>query len=422
MKYNDIRVRTDAAYLKGMNFFRKIHLWLAVPFGIVVTLICFSGAMLVFEDEITRWCRSDVYYVDETGGRPVDMQTLMQTVKGTLPGDVYITGVTVCDDPGRAYQVNLSRPRRAAVFINQYTGEITGCYERLGFFETMHALHRRLLDDGPSGGGVSVGKMIVGISTITFVIALLTGIVLWWPRARKNLRRSLTVLSGKAFWNTLHVAGGMYVVVIVLAMALTGLTWSFGWYRTGFYAICGVSNTPYGMSQGRGNGQGYRHGATGASHQNGATGATKQDGATGATKQDGATGATGHAGRGTGLVAFEQWQRVYDEIKAANPDAPQITVGDNEATVTLSHYGNTGASDRYTYDMYTAEITGVTRASDAGRAGALRGWIYSIHTGAVGGYATRILWFLAALFGASLPLTGYYLWLRRLRRKNTAKK
>lgn len=396
-----------------MNFFRKIHLWLAVPFGIVVTLICFSGAMLVFEDEITRWCRSDVYYVDAGGDRPVDMQTLMQTVKGTLPGDVYITGVTVCDDPGRAYQVNLSRPRHAAVFINQYTGEITGRYERLGFFETMHALHRRLLDDGPSGGGVSVGKMIVGISTIAFVIALITGVVLWWPRARRNLRRSLTVLSGKAFWNTLHVAGGMYVAVIVLAMALTGLTWSFGWYRTGFYAICGVSNTPYGMSQGRGEGKGYRHGATGASYQNGATGATKQDGA---------TGATSHAGRGTGLVAFEQWQSVYDEVKAANPDAPQITVGDNEATVTLSHYGNTGASDRYTYDMQTAEITGVTRASDAGRAGALRGWIYSIHTGAVGGYATRILWFLAALFSASLPLTGYYLWLRRLRHKNTAKK
>ena len=30
--------------------FRKIHLWLSVPFGLLITLICFSGAMLVFDD------------------------------------------------------------------------------------------------------------------------------------------------------------------------------------------------------------------------------------------------------------------------------------------------------------------------------------------------------------------------------------
>ena len=43
----------------------------------------------------------------------------------------------------------------------------------------------------------------------------------------------------------------------------------------------------------------------------------------------------------------------------------------------------------------------------------LRGWIYSIHTGAWGGLFTRICYFLAALFGASLPLTGYYIFYQR---------
>ena len=45
--------------------------------------------------------------------------------------------------------------------------------------------------------------------------------------------------------------------------------------------------------------------------------------------------------------------------------------------------------------------------------GYLGGWIYSIHVGSWGGYLTRILAFLAALLGASLPLTGYYLWIKR---------
>ena len=47
----------------------------------------------------------------------------------------------------------------------------------------------------------------------------------------------------------------------------------------------------------------------------------------------------------------------------------------------------------------------------------LRGWIYSVHAGTFGGLLTRVLWFIASLFGASLPLTGYWLWLRRLRKK-----
>ena len=43
----------------------------------------------------------------------------------------------------------------------------------------------------------------------------------------------------------------------------------------------------------------------------------------------------------------------------------------------------------------------------------LRGWIYSIHTGTWGGLFTRICYVLAALFGASLPLTGYYIFYQR---------
>ena len=34
------------------KIFSKIHLWLSVPFGLLITLICFSGAMLVFETEV----------------------------------------------------------------------------------------------------------------------------------------------------------------------------------------------------------------------------------------------------------------------------------------------------------------------------------------------------------------------------------
>ena len=47
--------------------FRKIHLWLSVPFGVIITLICFSGAMLVFENEIMQMTHRHLYYVEKIG-------------------------------------------------------------------------------------------------------------------------------------------------------------------------------------------------------------------------------------------------------------------------------------------------------------------------------------------------------------------
>lgn len=74
-----------------IRIFHKIHLWLSVPFGIIITLICFSGAMLVFESEITRSIRKDVYYVASTHDEALPMDILMETVKATLPDSVSIT-------------------------------------------------------------------------------------------------------------------------------------------------------------------------------------------------------------------------------------------------------------------------------------------------------------------------------------------
>lgn len=42
-----------------------------------------------------------------------------------------------------------------------------------------------------------------------------------------------------------------------------------------------------------------------------------------------------------------------------------------------------------------------------------------VHVGSWLGGLTRLLNFLAALLGATLPLTGYYLWLRRLRNRHS---
>lgn len=377
-----------------IKIFRKLHLWLSIPFGVIVTLICFSGAMMVFEPEITLRIKKDVYYVSEVKEKPLPMEQLMETVKATLPDSVAITGVTVFNNPARTYQVGLSKPMRASLFIDQYSGKITGNYERLGFFMTMFKLHRWLLDSSnPHGDGIKIGKLLVGIATLVFVVVLITGVIIWYPRARKNLKRSLTISlanGGRIFWKGLHVAGGMYALIIVLAMALTGLTWSFEWYRNAFYAVCGVENTPRNIPQAgstRGNAQRERQGKDGSED--------------------------------AGQSEFRYWQEVYDDLRTNNPDAPQITISPGSASVTLGDFGNVRAADRYRFNTHDGSVTLQTPYSDSSDTDKVRGWISSIHMGAFGGIFTRIVWMLSALLGASLPMTGYYIWINHLRKKKT---
>lgn len=390
-----------------MKIFRKIHLWLSVSFGIIITLICFSGAMLIFEPEITRSIKSDVYYVNSSEGKPLPMGELMETVKATLPDSVSITGVTVFADKDRTYQVNLSKPRRASIFIDQYSGQITGKYERLGFFSTMFKLHRWLLDSAnPHGDGVKVGKLLVGISTLIFVIALITGVVIWWPRARKSFRHSMSISfkdGWRGFWKGLHVAGGMYALIFVLAMSLTGLTWSFNWYRTAFYAVCGVEHTPRNFGSEK-NEKSEKNGHHGEGRGN------RKEGRRGGHGEGRSEGRRHHS-------EFGRWQQVYDELRTQNPDAPQITVGVETASVTLGVAGNGRASDKYEFNRRSGEITPVSKYADSVPSDKLRGWIYAVHTGSWGGLLTRILWLLGALLGASLPLTGYYIWIKHMRKK-----
>ena len=374
------------------KIFRNIHLWLSVPFGILITLICFSGAALVFEKEVMELCHRELYFVKKVEAAPLPMEQLMTKVAATLPDSVSVTGVNISSDPERAYQVTLSKPRRASLSGDPYTGEITGKYERAPFFNFMFRMHRWLLDSMKQDGGIFWGKMIVGTSTLMFVFVLISGVVVWWPSTRKALKNSLKIVANKGwrrFWYDLHVAGGMYALVFLLAMALTGLTWSFQWYRTGFYKTFGVEVQP---SMG---------------HGNAAANATAKGG-----KRDGKP--EGREGRGAHRYSpYTNWQQVYEQLAEANPDYKQISVSDGSASVAVPRFGNQRGTDRYKFNPRNGEITETTLYKDLDNSGKIRGWIYSVHVGSWGGMLTRILTFVAALIGASLPLTGYYLWIRK---------
>jgi uncharacterized iron-regulated membrane protein len=288
-----------------------------------------------------------------------------------LDAEQRITGITTFSDLERAWKVGLSTPKGAAVYVDQYSGEVLGTPERLPLFNTMFRLHRWLMDSRPADGGVFWGKVIVGISTLALVVIILSGVVLWIPKSVKmwKNRSQISLRKGwRRFLYDLHVAGGIYATLLILTMALTGLTWSFEWYRNGLYRLFGADTT------------------VASSHS--AAPRAERDGSYSASE-----------------IAFEDVVARYDEYN-------NIVISPTSIAVNLSGFGNPRAADKYFFDADGA-ITSVELYNDAPRQRKIGGWIYAIHVGNFGGYLTRILWFFAAMLGASLPITGYYLWIKR---------
>ena len=567
----------------------------------------------MFEKEITEMCRHDLYYVSEVKEKPLPIDSLMKTVSATLPDTVSVTGVTISPDPERAWQMSLSKPRRAAVYVDQYTGEVKGRSERLAFYDVMFHMHRWMM-----GSSQGFGKLLVGISTLLLVIILITGILMWLTNRKKPLKKSLTISFTKGwpkFWHDLHVAGGIYATIFLLALALTGLTWSFSWYRSGFYAMFGVEASAGGHGGSHGGGErGARGGQRGDRPDGGRDG--RHEGRRGEGRRDSVDvsdkdadrnrrqsdaqeeragrrgrGNEGHRGRGNSesgvsddinvrsehgeyaesrhgdgeivetedsraerhggadgegrrrrggrggryhhdsdsagtyagrhsadslrrghyhdgdeagsycrgrgragdadaaveqkndggrkvervekagrrgndagkhargneqvskrrgmadkaladssavaagnavdsvlvndaVSPFVHWQDVYELLVKENPDYRQITLSDGMAGLVPAGRNSLRAADRYEFDPATGQITGCKPYSDQDKAGKVRSGVYTVHVGSWGGMVTRIITFLAALLGATLPLTGYYLWIRRLimKRRNRQSK
>jgi uncharacterized iron-regulated membrane protein len=398
------------------DIFRKLHLWLSVPFGLVMVITCLTGAILVFEDEVTALCNKDVATV-EAKGDPLPFRTLVESVEKSLPDGVSVSGVVVSENPTDAYKINLSKPKGAALYVNQYTGEVTGEAGRLPFFGIIFRLHRWLLDSNPGNGAVFWGKTIVGTSTLCFVLILLTGLVIWWPRNRKMLKNRLRVAlrkGGKCFWFDLHVAGGFYAMLLLLVMALTGLTWSFEWYRNGAYALFGAGEVKETAVVKRKTPTRVETPVCPGSCRDCTLPVCvrRVENKNTAVEQSGME--RWNVDAVTAATKFDSWQKAYENVVTMVPHFETITVSAGTVSVKVSKYGNLRAADKYMFDKDCGAITSVELYKDSARKGKLSGWFYSLHTGSWGGLLVRVLYFLASLLGATLPITGYYFWIRRL--------
>lgn len=474
------------------KFFSKIHLWLSLPVGIIFLLLCLTGSLLVFQDELKELTNPSFYKVEKVGEKPLPIGKLMSMAQRQLPDTLVLSSVTIPSEPDRNYSFGIEGQRRASVMVDPYSGNIRGQVMpgEQDFFGFVLRLHRWLLFPNQRGE-FSLGKFLIGVGTLVSLFILLTGIIIWVPSSIRTLRARLKVQTGKGafkFWYDLHLAGGIYAAIFLLGFTITGLTWSFDWYRNGFYRVFGVemkqgehgpgeqqnARPQFGGQQGGDtNGGGEMASADGEKRRGERgegridDGGDKQSAEQGDWQQrkrergeagSGDSGEHGHrqwadasrpdsarvegrggfhgggersrdfGGNGEGfgggrrLGQYRIWQTVYENLKATNPGFGQISLQAGSASV-APEGGNARNADRYSYDNETGEVTLVSSASkDVTPEGTIRGWIYKIHVGKWGGNLTRILSLLACLIGIALPLTGYYMYFKKLGLKKNRKK
>lgn len=231
------------------KFFRNIHLWLSVPAGLIISIICITGAILVFEQDITRALQRELYTVTPPaeGAQMLSPSELEAMLGARFCDTLHITSIKHTGDPREAAFASFRETGKRRLSIDPYSGEIKGWTRSYPFFQTVRQLHRWLLDPPPSKGQKSAGKVIVGVTTMLMTVILISGLVIWMPRSRKALKNRLGVSftrGWKRFLYDSHVTLGFYSILFLLLMALTGLTWSFGWYREAAYSLFGSDADP----------------------------------------------------------------------------------------------------------------------------------------------------------------------------------
>lgn len=226
-----------------MKIFKKsifwLHLLLGVVGGIVIFIMCVTGAALSFEKDILANLEHSQRHVPEGESRLQPSAILAKVLEKkpeARPGTY-----TSQNDPTAAVTVGLGR--EGSVFVDPYTGNITGEGNKSAraFFGTMTDLHRWLM---MSGDGRPVGKAITGACNLMFLGLAITGIFVWFPRKLtwQHLRPRIWFRSGvkgKPRDFNWHTTIGFWSSLVLVVLTVTAAVISYQWAGNLIYTLTG---------------------------------------------------------------------------------------------------------------------------------------------------------------------------------------
>lgn len=244
-------------------FWTKTHTLLGITAGIVLCAVGVTGAMQSFEEELLHWLNPEVFKQADAPGGKLSIGELFERAQSARPGK-RIASWQMYAAPGHPVRVGFAavtgdrpaalnepagqegsakaapkqpRPRTEFRYLDPADGTVHQPLRGEGFFRTVNDIHRRL-------AAGDVGKQIVGASVLCLVVLCLSGLYLRWPVNALNWPHWFRIdfrLKGRRFLRDLHMMTGTWLLPLYLLSALTGLYWSYDWYKNGLYALSGTS-------------------------------------------------------------------------------------------------------------------------------------------------------------------------------------
>lgn len=359
------------------KIFHKIHLVLGLAVGLIIIIIALTGCLYAFQEEIQNLTQS-YRFVDERSTPFIPPSRLKEIAQRQLPGKTL-------------HSVQYGHKQKAAVllsyggepayfyllYLNPYTGEVLKVKD-------MNADFFRFILDGHFYLWLphKIGQPVVATATLIFMVMLITGIILWWPKNKAAAKQRFSIK-----WNTkwrrknydLHNILGFYASWVLIFIAVTGLVWGFQWFAKSLYWITSGGKTSIEYIQATSD-------TTKAHLKNFTSGMDKL------------------------------WRKTTIE----NPFAESIKVDfpdDKYSVIGISTNTDAGTywrSDNRFYDQYTFTEVPVQHAygrfNSLSTADKILRMNYDIHVGAIFGLAGKFLAFFASFICASLPITGFIIW------------
>lgn len=217
----------------------QLHSLLGLAAGLVLVVLGATGALYSFQLELLQQLNPPS--VAGAGDQPP--LTLPELRQRLVPPGQELSFVS--SQAGEGYGlVGLvpagAQGRGEVRLFDRYTGEILATPRGQDFFDFILRLHRSLALG-------SLGRALTGAATLILLVLCLSGLYLRWPRQVRRWRTWLTLdwaRRGRSFHWDLHAVVGTWCLLLYLLAALTGLYWSYGWYREASERLLGAAPEP----------------------------------------------------------------------------------------------------------------------------------------------------------------------------------
>lgn len=373
--------------------FLQVHSIIGLAVSLVLGLIGITGAMLSFEDEIVAALNRDVAKVELRSAPVLTPDEILARLQNQ-PGAGKVQLMLLSSEPGATVRARFARNEageRSSVFVDPYDGRIVAPVSGEGFFATLRNLHRFLLLPGNGNG---YGRLITGVCVIGLFVLLISGMVLRWPRRVRSIKTWLKpnlAMPGRAFHWSLHSVVGTWVLPIYVISILTGLWWSFDWYKASANWL--LSSKPPVVAK--------------------APAGAKGGGRSANTAE---AAATPSLDRAWATFLADQGSR-YANVYLQVPNRP----GPVRLRSLAKDAPHDVARDDFRIDGASGRVIAIERYADKSVGDTILMRVLQIHTGAAFGLVGRILFMIAAALMPLFMVTGFILYFSRRRLKAQSK-